>query len=158
MDPGSSFDTRSATLQEFKQRLMVFRDSVWVRWCIFALSVCSVFAFCFHELHGLLFDRLDALRGAVLLLILQVALEEELDLLHGNAEVDRPIEDGPAEGEERRTKWNPNARVVQTRLFECFRTEDIQVWRNAFQCPQKNQNNQHSYSNNLNLGDHVEVE
>lgn len=49
--------------------------------CIWSLF-SSVSAFSFHKLHGLLFDCLDALRGAVLLLVLQVALEEELDLFH----------------------------------------------------------------------------
>lgn len=60
--------------------------------------VRASFAFRFHELHGLLFDCLDALRGAVLLLVLQVALEEELDLFHRNAQVDDAIEKLPARG------------------------------------------------------------
>lgn len=49
--------------------------------CVWSL-VGSLCAFSFHKLHGLLFDSLDALRGAELLLVLQVALEEELDLLY----------------------------------------------------------------------------
>lgn len=58
----------------------------------------ALFAFRFHKLHGLLFDRLDALWGAVLLLVLQVALEEELDLFHRNAQVDHAIKKLPARG------------------------------------------------------------
>lgn len=46
------------------------------------VSFGSFEAFRFDKLDGLLFDCLDALRGAVLLLVLQVALEEELDLFH----------------------------------------------------------------------------
>lgn len=53
-------------------------------------------AFSFHKLNGLLFDCLDALRGAVLLLVFQVTLEEELDLLRRNAQVDHAIEQRPA--------------------------------------------------------------
>lgn len=57
--------------------------------------VCSVGAFSFHKLHGLFFDCLDALRSAVLLLILQVALEEELNLLHRHTQVDHSIKERP---------------------------------------------------------------
>lgn len=50
---------------------------------LWVLSLLGSFiAFRFHKLHGLLFDCLDALWGAVLLLILQIALKEELDLFH----------------------------------------------------------------------------
>lgn len=49
--------------------------------CIRSSFGCLV-AFSFHKLYGLLLHGLDALRGAVLLLVLQVALEEELDLFH----------------------------------------------------------------------------
>lgn len=56
------------------------------------------FAFRFHKLNGLLFDCLDALWGAVLLLVLQVALEEELDLFHRNAQMDHAIKKLPARG------------------------------------------------------------
>lgn len=52
-------------------------SEVWV-WSSFG----SFIAFRFHKLYGLLFDCLDALWGAVLLLVLQIALEEELDLFH----------------------------------------------------------------------------
>lgn len=54
--------------------------------CIIVVCIWSLFgslvAFSFHKLYGLLLDCLDALRGAMLLLVLQVALEEELDLFH----------------------------------------------------------------------------
>lgn len=59
-------------------------------------SLTGLAAFGLHKLHSLLLDRLDALWGAVFLLILQVALEEELDLLHRHAEVDDAVEQGPA--------------------------------------------------------------
>lgn len=49
--------------------------------CVWSL-VGSISAFSLNKLYGLLFDCLDALWGAMLLLVLQVALEEELDLLH----------------------------------------------------------------------------
>ncbi len=62
--------------------------------CIWSL-VGSLGAFCFHKLHGLLFDCLDALRGAVLLLVFQVALEEELDLFHRNTQVYHTIKERP---------------------------------------------------------------
>lgn len=58
-------------------------------------SFGSVGAFSLHKLHGLLLDRLDALGGAVLLLVLQVALEEELDLLHREAQVDHAVKQRP---------------------------------------------------------------
>lgn len=63
--------------------------------CIWSL-VGSISAFSLNKLHGLLFDGLDALRGAVLLLVLQVALEEELDLLHRHTQVDDAIKERPA--------------------------------------------------------------
>lgn len=56
----------------------------------------SLCAFSFHKLHGLFFHCLDALRGAMLLFILQVALEEELDLFHCNTKVNHPIKECPA--------------------------------------------------------------
>lgn len=56
----------------------------------------SLGPFSFHKLHGFVFDFLDALRCAVFLLILQVALEKELDLLHGDTQVDRAIKERPA--------------------------------------------------------------
>lgn len=64
--------------------------------CFWSL-VGGLGAFGFHKLHGLLFDCLDALWGAMLLLVLQVALEEELDLLRRNTEVDHTIKERPAE-------------------------------------------------------------
>lgn len=48
-----------------------------------------------HELHGLLLDGLDALRRAAPLLVLQVALEEELDVFHRQREVDDAVEQSP---------------------------------------------------------------
>lgn len=64
------------------------------------VCICSLFssigAFSFHKLHGLLFDCLDALRGAVLLLVLQVALEEELDLFNRDTQVDDAVKQCPA--------------------------------------------------------------
>lgn len=77
--------------------------------CIRSL-VGSLGAFSFHKLHGLLFDCLDALWGAVLLLVLQVALEEELDLFHWNAQVDHTIKECP-EGDrklENSSLWSSN--------------------------------------------------
>lgn len=68
---------------------------VWITVCIWSLAG-SLCAFCFHELHGFLFDCLDALWGAVLLLVLQVAFEEELDLFHWNTQVDHTIKESPA--------------------------------------------------------------
>lgn len=52
-------------------------SEAWV-WSSFG----SFSAFRFHKLYGLLFDCLDALWSAVLLLVLQIALKEELDLFH----------------------------------------------------------------------------
>lgn len=63
-------------------------------------SAGSFRTFSFHKLHSFVFDILDALRCAVLLLVLQVTLEEELDLLGRNAEVDHPIEERPERGGE----------------------------------------------------------
>lgn len=64
--------------------------------CVYIWSLfSSISAFSFHKLHGLLFDCLDALRGAVLLLVLQVALEEELDLFHRDAQVDDAVKQCP---------------------------------------------------------------
>lgn len=63
------------------------------------LLIFGLFAFAFHELQSLLLDFLDALRGAVLLLVLQVALEEKLDLLHRNAQVDHAVEQRPGRQE-----------------------------------------------------------
>lgn len=63
--------------------------------CVWSL-VGSLCAFGFHKLHRLLFDGLDALRRAVLLLVLQEALEEELDLLHRHTQVDHAIKERPA--------------------------------------------------------------
>lgn len=67
----------------------------------FPPSAGTFCTFSFHKLHGFVFDGLDALGRAVLLLILQVTLEEELDLLGRNAEVDHPIEERPERGGER---------------------------------------------------------
>lgn len=55
----------------------------------------------FNKLYRLLFDCLDALRGAVLLLVLQVPLEEEFDLFHRNTQMDDAIKNLPA-----RDKWS----------------------------------------------------
>lgn len=57
--------------------------------------IFSLFAFIFHKLQSLFLDGLDALRGAVFLLVLQVALEEKLDLLHRNAQADDSVEQSP---------------------------------------------------------------
>lgn len=70
-------------------------NNVCIIVCIRSL-VGSLCAFSFHKLHGLLFDCLDALRGAVLLLVLQVPLEEKLDLFHWNTQMDHAIKERPA--------------------------------------------------------------
>ena len=62
-----------------KAKLQVTKVIILVRK---TFLVCSLCAFSFHKLHCLLFDCLDALWGAMLLFVLQVALEEELDLFH----------------------------------------------------------------------------
>lgn len=69
---------------------------MWI-WSLFG----SINTLGFDKLHGLLFDCLDALRGAVLLLVLQVALEEEFDLFHRNTQMDHAIKKLPA-----RDKWS----------------------------------------------------
>lgn len=86
---------RCEALTEFSTLQSTHIHNVCIIVCIWS-SVCSLRAFSFHKLHGLLFDGLDALRSAVLLLVLQVALEEELDLFHRDAQVDHTIKERPA--------------------------------------------------------------
>lgn len=49
----------------------------------------------FHVLQGLRLDSLHVLLGAVLLLIVQVALEKELHPLRGQAQMNDPLKDVP---------------------------------------------------------------
>lgn len=90
----------------------------------------SIFAFIFHKLQSLFFNCLDALRSAVLLLVLQVALEEKLYLLHGNAEVDHSIEQSPETT--RDLRWRkPTDKHQQRREEHFFFTwlpSAIRVW------------------------------
>ena len=65
---------------------------------VFMLGVlaCSLSSLSLHKLQSLRFHGLDTLWCAMFLLIFQVALEEELDLLHRNAQVDHTIKERPA--------------------------------------------------------------
>lgn len=76
----------------------------WLCMCVCLSLAGSLGAFSLHVLQGLLLDRLDALWRAVLLLVFQVALEEEFDLLHRHAQVDHTVKQCPAENGKRKLR------------------------------------------------------
>lgn len=89
------FPNRCEAQTEFSTLQSAHIHNLCIIVCIWSLFG-SIAAFSFHKLHGLLFDCLDALRRAMLPLVLQVALEEELDLFHRDTQVDHAIKECPA--------------------------------------------------------------
>lgn len=70
----------------WEKRFFVLRYSIHLNPDVKKMVLAGGFgSFRLHVFHSFLFDCLDGLRCAVRLLVLQVALKEELDLLHRHA-------------------------------------------------------------------------